>query len=302
MKPSKHLPVVVLIPIFLISLIIGQLGCAHAPKAEPPTLSEEVKAQLGTIGAVSASFQPTFTSEKPMNKKEAATTSAEAGALGCLQVGVGALGAAPDGDPMGAAAAVVIGLGAIALTPVGAAIGGIVGAVRGVNETETNEAESVLNRALVDFDIQRNLRDHILSVAQEKTSYPFIPFEDRRPGSLDEEVSYCLGMPPEVVTILEVTVLEFGLSSFSHGPGINPPLSLFMIAKVSMVRVSDDEELYQFTFRSESKEKKKFTKWAGIQGQPLKDGLEQCLDSLAGQIVTTVFGLQGDKLSRNSST
>ena len=291
MKPASRLPVFVLISIFL---IIGLLGCAHTPKVEPPTLSEEVKAKLGTIGVVSASFQPTFTSEKPMTKKKAAAASAGEGALGCLGVGVSILVAIPaSGDPLAGLVVGAIGLGAIALTPVGAAVGGIVGAVRGVNETETDDAESVLNLSLNDFDIQRTLRDRLLSIAQKKTSYPFIPLDDKGPSFSGEEVNYRLGIPPEVVTILEVTVLQFGLSSFSDGPGINPPLSLFMMARVRVVQVSDDEVLYHFTFSSESKEKKKFTKWAENQGQPLKDGLDQCLDSLAGQIVTKIFGLPG---------
>jgi hypothetical protein len=100
-------------------------------------------------------------------------------------------------------------------------------------------------------------------------------------------------MPAEVETILEPSILQFGLSSLSDGPGINPPLSLFVMTRVRVVRVCDDKLLYAHTFHYESKEKRKFTKWAENEGQPLKDGFQQYLDSLPGEIVSTVFGLPG---------
>jgi len=273
---------------------MGQLGCAHTPKVEPPTLAEEDKAELGTIGVVPASFLPEFTNEKPMTKEKAAATSAKAGALGCLQVGFGAFQVAGSGgDPMGAAAIAAIGLGAIALTPVGAAVGGIVGAVRGVNEAVINDAESALNLALNDVDIQSSLRDRLLSIAQEKTPYLFVPLDDQGPCSPEEEVSYRSRTPAEVDTILESSILQFGLSSLSEGPGINPPLSLFVTTRVRVVRVSDDQLLYTHTFNYESKERKKYTQWAENHGQPLKDGFQRYLDSLPSEIVTLVFGLSG---------
>jgi hypothetical protein len=287
MKPSSRLPAIILISIFL---IMGQLGCAHTPKVEPPppTLAEEAKAELGTIGVVPASFLPAFTNEKPMTKEKAAATSARAGALGCLQVGASALQTTiPDMITFS------VGLAAIALTPVGAAVGGIVGLVRGVNEAAINDAESVLNLALNDVDIQRSLRDRLLSIAQEKTPYLFVPLDDQGPSSPEEEVSYRSRIPAEVDTILEPSILQFGLSSFSDGPGINPPLSLFVMTRVRVVRVCDDKLLYAHTFHYESKEKRKFTKWAENEGQPLKDGLQRYFDSLPGEIVTTVFGLPG---------
>jgi len=291
MKPSSRLTPTILISIFL---IMGQLGCAHTPKVEPPTLAEEDKAELGTIGVVPASFLPEFTNEKPMTKEKAAATSAKAGVLGCLAVGLGAFQVAGSGgDPMAAVGAAAIGLGAIALTPVGAAVGGIVGAVRGVKEAAINDAESVLNLALNDVDIQRSLRDRLLSIAQDKTPYLFVPLDDQGPSFPNEEVSYRSRTPAEVETILEPSILQFGLSSLSDGPGINPPLSLFITTRVRVVRVSDDQLLYTHTFNHESKERKKYTQWAENHGQPLKDGFQQYLDSLPSEIVTTVFGLPG---------
>lgn len=290
MKPSSRLTAIILISIFL---IMGQLGCAHTPKVEPPpTLAEEAKAELKTIGVVPASFLPEFTNERPMTKEKAAATSAKAGAHGCLAVGLGAFQVAGSGgDPMGAAAIAAIGLGAIVLTPVGAAVGGIVGLVRGVKEAAINDAESTLNLALNDVDIQRSLRDRLLSIAQEKTPYLFVPLDDQGPSSPEEEVSYRSRTPAEVNTILEPSILRFGLSSLSEGPGINPPLSLSITTRVRVVRVSDDQLLYTHTFNYESKEKKKYIQWAENHSQPLKDGFQRYLDSVPGEIVTTIFGL-----------
>ncbi len=291
MKRSRPFaPIILALTLFT----TGLLGCAHAPKIEPPTLSEEDKSQLGTIGVVSASFQPEFTSQKPMTKGNAAKAAAGAGARGCLRTGGSVLGAVPGGgDPFAGAVVAAVGLGIIVLTPVGAAVGGIVGAVRGVNEAAINDAESTLNLALNEIDLQKTLRDRVLSVAQEKTSYIFTPLDDKGPSFLNEEVSYLSRIQAGVETILELSVLQFGLSSTSDGPGINPPLTLFMAANVRVVRISDDKVLYNYAFRYENEEKKKFTKWAEKQGQPLKDELNRCLDSLANQIVTVVFGLQG---------
>ncbi len=55
--------IVVWISIFF---LMGQVGCALTP---PPLLSEEVRAQLGTIGVVSARFIPEAQFEAPTSGK-----------------------------------------------------------------------------------------------------------------------------------------------------------------------------------------------------------------------------------------
>jgi len=258
----------------LLVLLVIQPNCAHAPKHQTaPLLSEEQKAQLGTMGVVTANFQPEFTFREPMPKGQAAATGAMAGFAGCV------LGGLYSGNPLGAAAGVVI-------SPVGALVGGVYGTIEGVTESKKKETASALNEVVMDFKIQEMMRDRFLAVARDKTTYPFILLDEKGPTVPDDEVNYHPISDKGVDTVVEISVLRYGLWA---EPGMNPPLSLFMTVTTKLKRVSDGVVVCNHTFRYEGLEKLKFTKWALDHGKPLRDGMDRSFESLSKEMVEKVF-------------
>ena len=110
---TRH-PIIILMSL---ALGVGQWGCATAPKAPPPLLSEQVRANLGTIGVASAPFSPEAHLEAPTSGKwSGAGKGAAAGSLASIGGGL------QSGHPIGFALW-------IALAPLFAMGGAVYGAI-----------------------------------------------------------------------------------------------------------------------------------------------------------------------------
>ena len=155
-----------------ILLMIGQLGCAHVPSYKPPSLSEQIKAKLGTIGVVSARFKPDATFKEPLKKKDAVKEGAEEGARSVYD------------------ASMIAPLGGIILLPIYISVGGLIGYMGGVSDSQKEEAGGALKRAIAELEIQETMRKYILNIAQEKTIHHFSIIEELGPTFFDEKVNY----------------------------------------------------------------------------------------------------------------
>ena len=164
-----------LIRVMLPFILLLLLSCATTKRIQPPP-PDELRANLGTIGIVSASFQPEVGFQKPMTKGRAAWHGAGEGTLFVLNVGSGCTGLSCAG--------------VLALVPVAAAVGGIVGAAKGVSSEKTTETIGALNGYLATLSLQETMRERFLSVARERTEFPFVIIEGQGPNALDEEVVY----------------------------------------------------------------------------------------------------------------
>lgn len=81
MRISIRYPILIVLSI---ALLLGSWGCAHRLQIKPPSLPEEIRENLGTIGIAPAYFHPETNYVKPARKGEAATTGAVAGAGGAV--------------------------------------------------------------------------------------------------------------------------------------------------------------------------------------------------------------------------
>jgi len=252
-------------------LLIGQWGCATTQGPQPPRLSEEVRANLGTIGVVSGRFSQEAHLEAPTSGKwSGAGKGAAAGFFGSIQ------GAAQGGGYGGAVV--------LLLSPVFAMGGAIYGAIAAESAEKVEAAEATFKRALADLKIQETFRNRVLQVARDQTRHVLVLLLEHGPTAPGGAVEYPFVTSQGVDTVLEIGVEKLGLP----GGGINPPLSLIMNAHARLVRATDGMELYARTwiYRSGTR---KFVEWAADNAQPLHEELERAYQSLAEQVVDELF-------------
>lgn len=255
-----------------IFLLIGQVGCMPKRYQFPPPLPEGVRSRLGTIGVVSAKFQPKGEFLTPMGKGAGAAAGAAGGFLYMPLYGGATMG------PWG----LLLGL---VLAPVGAVVGGVAGAVEGVPAEKRKEAETALNNTINELKIQETVRGHILQVAQEQTPHTFVLLEEQGPDTPDKEVNYHFLADKGVDTVLEITVPAFGLVGEKE---INPPLAFFMTLRTRLVRTSDGTVLYEQKLEYRSVQRK-FTDWATDNAKPFREEFDRCYQSLAEKVVEEIF-------------
>ena len=175
----------------------------------------------------------------------------------------------------------------IVISPAVAAGGAIYGAIEGETTKTIRKTEETLNHCLVDLGTQGVIQEQVLSLARERSRCIFVVSEQSGPNVLDEETIYDSLNGKGVDTVLEISVRKFGL--WREKDAIDPPLSLFMTVSTRLIRIKDNTVLSNRTFRYESLEKRKFTKWAKNDAQPFREELDCCLGSLAERIVAELF-------------
>lgn len=301
MKIAMHYPIAIW---FFIVILLMQLGCAYQPLPFlPPPPSEEVRAKIGTIGVVSARFNPEAEFQTPAKGRvsgagRGAARGAAMGALGGAAIGALCLVMAPICMPVGA----VVG------GTIGAPIGTVYGATTALPAKTVEEAEVALKNALSDLKIQETMRDHVFQAAHQ-THYHFVLLADPGPtaihplgsslittGIIPEEVNYGLLSERGIDTVLEVSVTTVGLGEFvrtnrcvtAHPWGVNVPVAQCVSAHARLIRIADGTVLYSHAFVYIS-EGRKFAEWASNNAQLFREEFDRGYQNLAGQIVDQLF-------------
>ena len=251
------------------------LSCATTPQI-PFSPPEELRANLGTIGVVSASFQPEIRLDKPKGKGAAAWHGAGVGAALVASAGNGCYG-------IGCA-------GFLAAIPVGAAIGSIVGAFMGISKDKMRETEEALNGYLLTLNFQETMRVRFLATAREETPYPFVLLEARGPNALDEEVTYDSLSDRGIDTVLEISVRRCAL--WGRRDVIDPLLRLRLAVGVRLIRVKDTKVLYSNVFIDEWGEPFKFSDWGADDALQFREAVTRSFQYLASEIVKTISSIQ----------
>ncbi len=253
------------------------LSCATIPRPQPPP-TEELRADLGRIGIVSASFQPEVRFQKPMSKGKAAAAGAARGAGTVLIAGQSCYGT-------GCVAVLV-------LVPVGAAVGSIVGAVKGVPSTKVKETEDILNGYLATVNFQETMRGRLLmTVAKEQTQSPLLLPELQGPNALDEEVTYGPLSDKGIDTILEIGLRKCQL--WGEKGSINPPLHFLMAVGIRLIRTTDGSVLLSRNFVYDYQNiPLKFCEWGVNNAEPFREELDRAFGYLAMEIVKVLSNIQ----------
>jgi hypothetical protein len=163
---------------------------------------------------------------------------------------------------------------------VGAVLGGAVGAIQGESSGRIRETEATLSEALTELRIQEIMRDLIYEKAKEKGLYSLVLIEDMGPTAPDENGGYLSLKERRINTVLKVKVLRIGLWGEA---GINSPLTVFMTANAKYIRVEDNYELYDRTFRFEGASRK-FVEWGLNDGEAFRKEFEEGCHFLAKEI------------------
>ena len=283
MKVAARHPKIIWLSIIV---LLWQAGCASGPVRYllPPPPSEEVRAQLGTIGVVSAHFIPKAEFQMPASGgKAGAGRGAALGAkytiLGGLAIASGSGGA---GGGIGELAVIVA---AIALAPVGALVGAVGGSGLAEPAEKVEEAEGVLKNTLTNLKIQNAMRDYVFEVAQDQTEHTFILLMENGPSTRDEKLSYRSAGSEGIDTVLEISVQAVDLDGAWR---VNPPLALIMTVHTRLIRIADDTAIYDSTLEYRSG-MRTFTEWAADDAQPLRDELDRAYQILDKKIVDELF-------------
>ena len=279
MRPTRRFPMVT----WICLTALMATSCAHSPSiTRPPVVkSQQVRADLGTIGIVLAAFPPEFDVANRPSASHAAANGAAAGAGAVLQ----SLGSAASGSGMGALALPIL---APAFILAGALIGGVIGGVafssQAPTEAEAEMAEAALRDAVEELKIQEAMGDLVISEIREQIGCEPVLIENRGPVKLDEAVDYGVLAKKGIDTVLEVSVRKYGL----WGVRDIPILSLFMTVSTRLVRVVDGDVLHSKAHLCETKDRK-LVEWGANGAQEFRKGIDFCSESIASDVVTKAF-------------
>ena len=257
----------------LISILIINLGCAH----HLPPLSEEVSANLGTIGVCTSShYAHLYFSTKPV-------TDWGEGCDRGVKVFIG--------NPGEWALAFIEFPPAIILLPIilliGTPIACIVGGLSTESESEVQEAEALLRNAISDLNIQDTFQYHFLRIAREKTPYIILPLEDIEFDDIKEKLNYSSLADKGVDTVFWIDISKIGLVT-GKTSGINPSLRFTMSCSIELIRATDGEVVYRHIWEKKCDDDE-FVDWADNYAEPFRKEFNRCCKSVAEQIVEDMF-------------
>ena len=306
---TKYIQTVLMVGLCVIFLF-GQWGCA----TQPATLPEELRAELGTIGVVSAQYTPAVEFELPA---KGWLGGAARGAVGgtksfILLVPTGA-GMAGIGTLMalGAPQGLLVGLAGVGILLKGAGymiIGPFYGAATAEAPATVEEAEAQLKAALASMRIQETMRDHVVQAANV-ANVNLKALDGRGPESSSDLLSYLPLDDTDIDSVLELRVTRLWLSSnesffqplrqtFSkkgESPidpyrefRLNLPLSLGMELRGRLIRTADKVVLYDNTWEYEG-EPHVFAEWAANDAQLFAGHFDRAYDELAIDLSRSMF-------------
>jgi hypothetical protein len=256
----------------IIALPLCSFGCATSR----PALSPEIRDQLGNIGIVSAKYPPEVSMSAPAKGPVAGL------GIGAASGSLDVLGALSGGKEIGAILSVI-------LVPVGAVVGGIHGAAVAESSEKVETAEAVLMRAIEACMSQEIMSHDLCAVAKSRTGRSFIEIKDYGPSVPDEQPDYSRLANNDIQTVIEITVLQYGLMK-APPLEVNPPLSFFINARARVVKTADGSVLYSNTFKYKST-KLAQSDWAADNARRFRNKWENAFSILSERIVEALFEL-----------
>lgn len=273
-----------IIVLLSIAIFLAQSGCAHMPK--PP--SEEMRAQFGTIGIVSApsspkiQFHPEFAKGRLSGASKGASMGTGAGALAGLSI----VGHGGSCSGQGCAAVLIVAAASAAIGGVvGGVTGGITGAANAVPKDEARKIEITLKNIFDGISIQKTMAASVFKNALGAPDYVF--------GLLENE-DLVISPPYDPSFLAERginTVLELNAKSggFKEGKGKDPLIAFFMKVHTRLIRIGDGKEIYSKEFEYKSSNHS-FTEWFDMEARLLREEIDNCFKELSKQIVEELFG------------
>jgi len=286
--------------VFIVGLcavfLLGQWGCA----TQPPTLPAELRAQLGTIGVVSAQYTPEPDFEGPgtgfiehtSGAWEGLKSGATEGALKGGSIGWEVV----ENMQWSCCPHPALLLLALVSSVVGATVGTIAGGLGGMTKGMIDPMDSdpmknqvvlrqTLDAYLQKLGMQERIRREVVRVAQQNTSHQVRELDKEGPTQRGSEVSYQKLKEQNLDSVLEMSVLSLGLEGTS---AFDPDFSMFMVVKADLRRVEGDALLYRTTLTHNS-QSLPYEEWAGNNVYAFQRALNEGYRNLAEQIVAKLL-------------
>ena len=297
--------------LYLISLVAlsGQIGCTGIPQHQQPSLlasqlslDESVRTQLGQIGVI-ALIDPLEVN------LEVSPKGWTGGAIRGAQIGsfyggstVGWLACLPSGSFAVIVCPILFPAGYVVGAGIGALIAAPIGAIRAEPAATVEQAEASLKVTLASPLIPELLRDSVVQLAREQSSYSVVPMAVRVSATQNDGSGYTSLVKTGVSAILELKVTAAGLCGGSEW-AFDPLLRVCMTVHSRLIRVDPtastvlDERNITFDDRRADDRvrmeppdgRKTFTHWAVNNGQLFYDELARTAKSLAEKIVEELF-------------
>ena len=277
--------------------ILVQSSCA----TQPPPLPTEIRAQLGKIGVVSAKYTPEPDFEGPgiiftehlRGAWEGLKSGTKEGAQKGGSIGVHVLEFTQEYHGFWHPGALILALASsIVGATVGTVMGGVVGITEGIVNPDTDEVPKdseilgpVLDWYLEELGIQERLRKEVVSLAKKNTFHPIEELEVGGPVQRGSEVNYQKLEEHSFKSILEVSVLSFGVKSDSSS---DPIFSVFLTVKADLQRVKDNALLYRVHL-THSSPSLSLDQWTVNNALAFRTALNEGYRKLAEQIVGTLL-------------
>ncbi len=254
------------------------ISCSHTPAiyTKPPTEVEEIRSNIGTVGVALASYLPQSEVIRPARGWwGGAKRGFVSGAV--TPIVVGAVSPVPGGTLLG-----------VLVAPFTAAAGFVNGAAKALPAEEVDEIEAAINEATARLRAM-NLRSSFVATVEklgnERTGLKFVYLPGIGPKTRDEVVDYDQLEIPDIDAVLELRVERSGLFGRYS---IDPPSSAFIELRSRLIRLSNNEVLYEEILSCESEEQK-FAEWGANEGQLFIDAFASCVPRLAEKVVDDFF-------------
>jgi tetratricopeptide (TPR) repeat protein len=215
-------------------------------------------------------------------------------------LGLGMLGAVVCTGVMAYCAQCVAGCALAAATPYFAVRYAVDQATEGVTADTIGAAEAAIKVVLAERNPQAVAQEALYRVATTQTGQTLVLLPNSGSVTPPEAPRYPHLAAQGIDTVLEIAVQRIALHPERARGGrnllrinateLNPSLTLVITARTRVLTTTDGVELYGHT-RDYVGRGATFTEWGATDAQLLRDGLDQLLQEMAGEIVARVFGV-----------
>jgi hypothetical protein len=280
-----------------VALLSSQTGCALLTKQPPAPPSEEVRANIGTIGIVSSTTSPEVTIPEVTLRSQPSGDVNESVKRGVAGTLIGGTAGAIIGGIVGGAVCAPFLIVAPACAAMGAAYGAAGGAGTGLliggasgylskNETQATAAspgitrEAIVanaNEALTRAHPREEIRDQVYRSVQTQTtaSTTLLAYDVTAQRTQDSGVE----------TLLELTLTKIGLAG-DRVSLPSSPATPYLTVRSRLIRASDNQVLYTNSYEHQGRSRA-VKEWDEVE--PWQQFLSESAPPLADQIVRHLF-------------
>lgn len=261
-------------------LAAGLWGCttpATLPLA-PHLPSTQERAEFGTVGVTAARFAPrdVWLNHAEVRDDEDPSVAAVVGGgtlgalFGAVMLGPGGVIALPFLIPLGIAQAGENANRHNAMT---------------ISHEAADMIETCIGGGLLSRDVPERARDRLVAATKRETDYAAVAVDGHGPLAPAATVSYRALAAQGIDTVLEVSILQAGLTG---GFGDHLYLQPFLHAQIRLVRTADDSEVFQRQGWY-SAAPRRLIELCADDARGLQSSLDQIYDTMAMAVVEDVF-------------